>query len=40
LRSTVQALLDENADLLPDLQARIDTVLDDLILIEGSELDR
>ena len=25
---------------MPDLQARIDSVLDDLILVEGSELDR
>ena len=40
LRDAVQALLDENADLLTDLQTRIDIVLDDLILIEGSELDR
>ena len=40
LRDTVQGLLDENADLLPELQARIDVILDDLILIEGSELDR
>ena len=40
LRDTVQGLLDDNADLLPDLQARIDSVLDDLILVEGSELDR